>query len=426
MTFKRPPQQNSMPNSHEKPKRVGYVLKRYPRFSETFVVNEILAHEAAGMDINIFALRPTVDSHFQHAIADVRAPVTYLRYGGIKAETLWSEMATLGQNFPETWSLLAECPGYTAVEVYQALLLAREVREQGIEHLHAHFATTAAAVARLASLLTSVPYSFTAHAKDIFHETVDEELLGLKIADASSVVTVSDFNVEHLHERFPRSAERIRRIYNGLNLAGYAYSDPAERQPLIAAVGRLVEKKGFADLIDACARLTAMDVPYRCVILGGGDLAEPLQEKIREQSLDRQVTLLGPQSQTEVLKMMRQAAMLVAPCITASTGDRDGLPTVLLEAMACGTPCISTEVTGIPEVVRHNDTGLLVPEQQPKLLAGAIRQLLTDGEQRVRLASAARKLIEDQFDIERNAAKLRELFATSHYEMYQPSLAEVG
>ena len=408
------------------PRKVGYVLKRYPRFSETFVVNEILAHEAAGLTIEIFALRPNTDTHFQHAIADVRAPINHLRYGGIKAETLWSELDAFAQEFPNKTNLLSAATGYPAVEVFQAILLARQIRARGIEHLHAHFGTTAASVARLASLLTNVPYTFTAHAKDIFHEQVNEEMLGRKIAAAAAVVTVSDFNVSDLSKRFPQSSDKIRRIYNGLPLERYPYSVPTNRPPKIVAVGRLVEKKGFSDLIDACEMLAEAAIDFECAIIGGGDLKDSLHSQIQQLKLAEHVTLAGPLPQQEVHKAVREASVCVAPCITATSGDRDGLPTVLLESMALGTPCLSTAVTGIPEIIRHEKTGLLVPEREPAELALAIQRLLDDLPLRVRLSAAARDLFERDFSIEVNTAQMRNVFSQCQPQFIQRPLAEVG
>lgn len=412
--------------AQEIPARIAYVVKRYPRFSETFVVNEILAHEAAGVDMRIFALRPCSDTHFQHAIADVKAPVTHLRYGGIKAETLWTEMDRAGKEFPNLWHELSRASGYIVSEIYQSLLLARAVREQQIDHLHAHFGTSAASVARLASLLTGVPYTFTAHAKDIFHEYVDEDLLGRKLADAVGVVTVSDFNVSDLSARFPESAHKIHRIYNGLHLDRFPYTPPQQASTDIVAVGRLVEKKGFGDLIAACAQLVDANVDFHCKIIGGGDNEVALRNQIDSLNLHPYIELVGPQPQQEVLKTIREAAVCVAPCVTASTGDRDGLPTILLEAMATGTACLATNVTGIPELIRHEDTGLIAPEQEPAALALQLKRLLSDGELRNKLSKAARELIEEQFDVAKSTLRMRELFAECQEELACPPLVEVG
>ncbi|MAT70624.1 MAG: colanic acid biosynthesis glycosyltransferase WcaL [Planctomycetaceae bacterium] len=391
--------------------RVGYVLKRYPRFSETFVVNEILAHEAADLPIEIFSLRPTVDTHFQHAIADVRAGVTHIRYGGIRAEALWQEMQRLGGQFPRLWAALAECDGYDASEVYQGLLLAQQVVAKGVTHLHAHFATSATAVARLASLVTGVPYSFTAHAKDIFHENNDEALLARKFAAARQVVTVSEFNLRDLRRRFPAAGKRIRRIYNGIHLQNYSFNPPQSRPAKLVAVGRLVEKKGFDDLVRACRVLVDAGASIQCEIIGGGDCEDALQSLIAELHLRDTVRLRGPLPHREAHQSIAEAAVCVAPCVTAASGDRDGLPTVLLEAMALGTPCVATDVTGVTEAVRDGETGLVVPERKPELLADAIRRLLADRTLGAQLAHAARRLIEEQFDVTANAAELRRVFA---------------
>ncbi|MGI9455653.1 MAG: glycosyltransferase family 4 protein [Aeoliella sp.] len=390
--------------------RIGYVLKRYPRFSETFIVNEILAHEAAGARIDIFALRPPADTHFQPGIAKVRGPVQYLRSNNVRAGEFWTALEPWLQDDTASLSTLAGSIDTEGQEVYQAFQLAVSVRKRRIEHLHAHFGTSAATVARLASLLTGVPYSFTAHAKDIFHEYVDSDALGQKITDASAVVTVSDYNVNHLREAYPADADKVVRVYNGLPLDDFPFCEYDHREPLIVAVGRLVEKKGFADLISACAILQQRGVRFRCEIVGGGDEELRLQRQIQDAGLVDRVHLTGPLPLDAVADRLRQASMLVASCITASTGDRDGLPTVLLEAMALGTPAIATAVTGIPEVVHDEQTGLLLPERQPARLAKCITQLLNAPSLGERLAIAARALIESEFDGCRNTAALREVF----------------
>lgn len=390
---------------------VGYVLKRYPRFSETFVVNEILAHEAAGMTIDIFALRPPSDTHFQDAVARVRSAVHYLPYSGVRAADYWSAIEQVAAVLPFTWSRLAIASGEDPIDIYQALCLAREVHVRGIEHLHAHFASSATSVARLAAHLAGIPYSFTAHAKDIFHEGVEPDDLDRKIADADVVVTISDYNLAFLSARVGQQSH-LKRIYNGIDLDRFPYASPADREPVVVGVGRLVEKKGFADLIDACAILTRRGRRLRCRIAGAGELESDLRAQIDALGCAGSVELLGPIPQSELIDLVHGAAVLVAPCVVGADGNQDGLPTVLLEAMALGTPCVSTDVTGIPEVLRHNDTGLKAPQRDPHALADAIEQLLDDHTLRIRLAANARRLVETQFDIHLNAARLRDvLFA---------------
>lgn len=390
--------------------RIGYVLKRYPRYSETFVVSEILAHEAAGLEIEIFSLRPPEDTHFQDVIARVRAPVHYLSAEGLKALDFWTALEQAGTVLPGLWTALPAAWGQDVREVYQAAVLAHQVQLKGIQHLHAHFATSATSVARLASLFAGVPYTFTAHAKDIFHESIQPDDLRRKLSDAAAVVTVSDYNVAYLRQTYGRAAERVQRIYNGLEIERFPYQAPHRRQPLVMSVGRLVEKKGFADLIEACAILARRGHHFTCQIIGTGELEADLRAQIARRGLEATVALTGPLPQNKVIQHVRNAAVFAAPCVIGADGNRDGLPTVLLEAMALGTPCISTDVAGIPEVLLDGETGLRVPQRDPTALAAAVERLLTDSALRVQLANRARCQIEAQFDICSNAASVRGLF----------------
>ncbi|MEJ7782121.1 MAG: glycosyltransferase family 4 protein [Solirubrobacteraceae bacterium] len=384
--------------------RVGYVLKVYPRFSETFVVNEIRAHERAGADLRIFSLRGPVGGRFHPDIGLVQAPVTYIPADSPKSVDLWSALRVAG---PGAAALLQDPEAAGPREVIQALALARHLREQGIDHLHAHFATVAAGVARLAARLTGITYSLTAHAKDIFHEEVEPVALRTRMADAVGVITVSDFNARFLRELAPEAP--IHRVYNGLELDAFPYRPPQGRPARIVAVGRLIEKKGFADLIDACAVLAAHGRDVDCQIAGEGPLESELRARIAAHGLAERVRLLGPRTQDEVRALVQGAAVMAAPCVVGADGNRDGLPTVLLEAMALGTPCVSTPVTGIPELVIDETTGLMVGEHAPDELAGALARLLDDEDLRVALARGGRTLIEEAFDIDRNAAAQREL-----------------
>lgn len=390
--------------------RVGYVLKMYPRLSETFIVNEILAHEAAGMKLEIFSLRPPVDGRFHEAIGRVQANVTYLPYTRLRASEFWRVLCATAKLMPSIWRDLAIAESDDQNDVYQALLLARMIRERGITHLHAHFGSLATTVARLASVFTGVSYSFTAHAKDIFHEDVDRQLLRRKLHDAAAVITVSDFNLQFLREEFGEDAQRVRRIYNGLDLSEFRYEPSANRDPMLLGVGRLVEKKGFDVLIDACAELVRRGRRFRCEIIGGGMLRESLSRQIEELRLTEYVILTGPLARHEVMDRIRSAAVVAVPCIVGDDGNRDGLPTVLLEAMALGTPCIATDVTGIPELVRDGDTGVIVSQRNPMALAESIERLLDDRSLGVELAARGRQLIESSFDIHKNTTEMREVF----------------
>ena len=394
------------------------MVKRYPRYSETFIVNEILAHEAAGVELEIFSLLPPEDGHFQDVISRVRAPVTYLPSKGLKVAEFWSVLEQAGEIFPDGWLSLEAARGEDVRYVYQAVVLAREARLRAISHLHAHFATAATTVARLAARFAGLPYTFTAHAKDIFHESVRPADLRRKLADAAVAVTVSDYNIAYLRESYGPAARHVRRIYNGLDLERFPYRSPRERPLRIVGVGRLVEKKGFVDLIEACAILADEGRRFTCRIVGAGEQEVELRARIAGLGLEDRVELLGPRPQSELVRLVQGAAVLAAPCVVGADGNRDGLPTVLLEAMALGTPCVSTDVTGIPEVIRDRETGLMIPQRDPAALAGSIGRLLEEPDLRVRLADRARRLVEEKFDVNHNAARLREVFqtaGTAHY-----------
>lgn len=390
--------------------RVGYVVKRYPRFSETFIVNEILAHEAAGLPVDIFSLYPPNDTHFQDTLSLVKAPVTYLTAEGVRALDFWSAIEGAANVVPAIWQSLEAARGQEARIVYQAARLAAAVRQRGITHLHAHFATMPAQVARLAARWAGITFSITAHAKDIYHDSVTTDALRALLRDASGVVTVSDYNARYLVDTIGVDASRLHRIYNGLDLDRFDVALRSDRRPTILAVGRFVPKKGFDVLLDACALLVRDGARFTCRLVGGGSEEGSLRARATALGLGQVVQFDGPLPQREVMAALREATVFAAPCVVAEDGDRDGLPTVLVEAMALGTPCVATDVVGIPELVRHRETGLLVPPQDAPALAVALRALLEGPALRLQLATDARALIEAAFDVRRNAALVRALF----------------
>ncbi len=394
--------------------RIAYVCKMYPRFSETFIVSELLGREAQGADIEVFSLRPPVDPRFHAALADVQAPVTYVPRAR-KAEEIWQVLREAGPDLPHLDVALPELLRADASDAAQALHVALMASRRGITHLHAHFASMATTIARLASLLTGIPYSFTAHAKDIFHSSVVPEDLARKIADAHHVVTISDYNEAFLRQHYPEAVAqtRLHRIYNGLNLDQFPFRATQQRARTVVAVGRLVEKKGFDVLVDAMALLRDQGRPVPCRIVGGGEKEAELREQIQRLDLGDLVELTGPMPQHEVRGLVASAGVFAAPCVVGSDGNADGLPTVLLEAMALGTPSISTDVTGVGEAVRHRVTGLQVPQHDAAALAHAIEELLDDSQLSDALAQQARQLIEAEFDTRAQVVALQEAVAGS-------------
>lgn len=403
------------------PAHTGYVVKVYPRFSETFIVTEVLAREAAGENLSIYATRPTSDARFHPELARVQAPVAHLRRVGKASEAFFGLIETQRAIPGAVAGLSGLMPLLERVEpidFHQGLELARRVDADGVTHLHAHFATAAARVAAIAAHLTGITWSVTCHAKDIFHESVDEQLLKELLTRATCVVTISEYNRRHLLRRFPQLADRLELVRNGLDLRRFPYRDPRPvTGPLrVVSVGRLVEKKGLGVLIEAARRARAAGISLEVRIAGDGDQAAQLRAQIEDHDLTDIVQLLGPRSQAEVVELLDWADVMAAPCVVGADGNADGLPTVLLEAMAMGVVAISTDVTGIPEAVHpatggEPATGVLLPQGDVDALADALIRAAEPDFPRVELARAARSLIETDYDTAKQATRLADLVA---------------
>ena len=396
--------------------RVGYVLKMFPRFSETFILNEILELERQGLDLRIFSLKHPDDRVVHADVARVRAPVTYVPESPVHAGRPYAaaHREVIVQNprrylrclSVAVWRSLKKARSAPLKHFLQAGFIAPLLGREDVRHVHAHFATGATAVALHLHELMGISYSFTAHAKDIYRHSVERDSLERKLRSARFAVTVSDYNRRYLSGL--AGADRVVRIYNGLDVERFAANGAARQEPpLVLAVGRLVEKKGFADLIRACSVLRRDGQTFRCRIVGKGELEDELRGLIAELGLEDQVELAGPIPREQLLAVYRRASVVVAPCVIGADGNRDGLPTVVTEAMALGIPVVATDVTGIPELVEDGRTGLLVPQRQPQALAAAIRRVLVDAGWAGDLARAGRARVEHEFDLRVNVARLR-------------------
>jgi colanic acid/amylovoran biosynthesis glycosyltransferase len=397
---------------------VGYILKMFPRFSETFILNEILELERQGLELRIFSLKRPNDGVFHADVGRVRAPVTYVpespwraarAYAAAHREVFgWNRRRYLRCFTFTLWRALKKRRPAAFKRFVQAGFIAPLLRGAGIGHVHAHFATSATAVALHLHELAGVSYSFTAHAKDIYRHSVESDSLERKLRSARFAVTVSDYNRRSLSSF--DGAQRLVRIYNGLDLERFAPNGTErEEPPLVLAVGRLIEKKGFADLVRACSLLHEDGLSFRCRIVGKGELEPELEALIAELGLGEQVELAGPIPREQLVDVYPRASVVVAPCVIGADGNRDGLPTVVVEAMALGVPVVATDVTGIPELVEDGRTGLLVPQHQPEALAGAIRRVLSEPAWADGLTWAGRLRVEREFDLRSNVARLRTL-----------------
>jgi colanic acid/amylovoran biosynthesis glycosyltransferase len=396
-----------------KPRRIGYVLRKFPVLSETFVLNEILALEARGVEVHVFPLAPTRDPRFHEGVGRMKATIHYVP-GAADYRTLLRHARRLAVRNPRRFRrelLKALATGRPALlwQFLQASWVADRARRVGVTHLHAHFATEPAAVAQAAGGLIGVPFSFTAHAFDIYRD-VNARVLAKKIRSARFTVTVSRYNVAFLESVANGGGGRIELIRNGIDLDRFSPALHLPEGPFsILAVARLVEKKGLAVLVEACGHLRDRNLDFRCEIVGKGAQRADLERRIRALDLGAHVHLAGPLPQQEIVARYQRAHVLVLPCIVGSDGNRDGLPVSIVEALACGLPVISTDVTGIPEAVHHGRNGLIVPQGDVPGLAGAMERLMRDPDLLAGLRAGARMSIMEEFDERCTAARLHAL-----------------
>ena len=276
----------------------------------------------------------------------------------------------------------------------------------GIDHVHAHFAGMAARTAFWINKFFSITFSFTAHANDIFSPRQFEIGLDKLVDAARAIVTETDYAAHFLRERFSHRADRVHRIYNGLDLAEFGHADFSSTPPLIIAVGRLIPKKGFSDLIRACSYLAARGKSFQCEIIGEGPLEGELRAKIEEVRLKDRVLLPGAKPQHQLRQRLAKANLFVLPSVIDADGGMDNLPTVIMEAMATGLPVVSTNLGGIPEMVIENETGFLVQPGDAVAMADAIETLINDCSSAARLGQSGHERARALFSIEGNVREL--------------------
>lgn len=390
---------------------VAYILKGYPRLSETFIAQEIRALEKRGLDIRLYSLRHPTEGARHPVHAEIVAPVAYL------PEYLHHEPGRVAR----AWRALRGTPGYTAARrcwlgdfkrdrsrnrvrrFGQALVLAHEMTPD-IGHLHAHFLHTPASVARYAALLRGLPWSCSAHAKDIWTSARWEK--SEKLADCAWAVTCTRANLDHLAALAPEG--RVHLSYHGLDLARFAPppgprpardGGAAEDPAVILSIGRAVEKKGHDDLLAALARLPD-GLHWRFEHVGGGPLQASLKNLAERLGIASRCAFHGAQAQPSVLDAYRRADLFALMSRQAGDGDRDGLPNVLMEAQSQGLAVLATEISAIPELIVPDDNGVLVAPGDIDGAAAALKRLIMDAALRDRLGAAGRRRVAEKFALE--------------------------
>lgn len=418
--------------------QLGMILKGYPRISESFISTEILLLEALGVPIEIYSLRQPREAFSHEHVQAIRAPATYL------PEYVLPHFQTLLKTNLALWKMLG--PHYTKClkGAFQRAwerkkpatmrhflqaghLSAIRLQKRSVSHLHAHFCHTPTSVALFASELTGLPFSFTAHAKDVY--TTEPEQLLRKIQKARFVVTCTRYNGRYLRELAQAADCRtpIHVIYHGIDLSFFTFAPTPHLGPPyeILSVGRLVPKKGYETLLEALSILDRAGLDFHFTHIGSGEMEAELVAMMRDLHLQQRVALLGTLPHRQVIKHYRRAHCFALASKVAPNGDRDGIPNVLVEAMATGVPVVATQVSAIPELVENGSTGVLVQPGDPFALAAAIRNILLHPEQYAGHIRRARAKVEADFDNRRCVMRLHSLFEGA-LELSRSSLHPVG
>ena len=387
--------------------RLGYLFERFPAFTQTFCAREVAELYHQGLCPPVFSIRrPDQDRLVNIPLDSVK--IRYLpdtNSVGFKLRT-----KLVPPNLRRIWSGSGDTRDKN--RYYEALYLAHLLRREQINHVHVHFAGLAARTAWWMKKLFGITYSVTGHANDIFCGKPDTRVtIRDLVEDAAFMVTVSDYSADYLRQIVPAATEKIFRIYNGLDLALFRPARPQDEPVNILSIGRLIEKKGFPDLIRACQLLRQSGKQFQCKIAGAGPDSADLKNLIGTCGLIGTVRLVGPKSQSELVELLTQTQIFVFPAIRDRSGDSDNLPTVIIEAMASGLPVVATRVAGIPEIVAQNQNGLLVDEKSPDQLALAIGRLIDDRGLRQQFGAESRLIAGRNFRLDNTVAQLRDVFA---------------
>jgi colanic acid/amylovoran biosynthesis glycosyltransferase len=384
----------------------AYLFERFPSFGQTFCYREVAELSRQGTTPPIFSIRNPKNEPPQDWDTLIVRRVHYLP----EEKELLEEVQRASKKRRLSPAIIAALDEWGRrtdfLRLYQAVYVGLRLQDLGIDHIHAHFAGMAARTAFWIAKFFPITFSLTAHANDIFAPRNFEIGLDKLVQAARVIITETDYSEKFLRERFPERADRIHRIYNGLDLSEFGRANFSSDPPLIVSIGRLIAKKGFTDLIRACALLVERGRPFRCEIFGEGPLESQLRGQIAELELQELVQLPGPKPQHEVRERLASADVFVLPSVPEADGGMDNLPTVIMEAMATGLPVVSTRIGGIPEMVVENETGFLVSPGDVVVLADAIEKVTNDQSLGRKFGQAGYERAQTLFSIEKNVREL--------------------
>ncbi len=393
------------------PPVLGLILKGFPRISETFISNEILLLEQLGFRIHIFSMRKPRENFSHNSVRNIKARADYLPESLLEGlPVLLPANAALAARKPRAFAVACKTAfrrflrtrkSATWKHLLQAgYLVEKLLPGTGVAHLHAHFAHSPTSVAMFASLLSGIPFSFTAHAKDIY--TSEPRQLREKMARARVVITCTEYNRRYLSALANGAGSPIHRCYHGIDLKLFdgAAAPPHDPRPpyRILTVARLTAKKGLPTVLQALKKLAEQGIDFQHDLIGDGADRAGILAVVKQLGLETRSHWRGVLPHEKVLEYYRCSDLFVLGCEVAADGDRDGIPNVLMESMAMGVPVVSTDVSAIPELVQHERTGLLVPPGRPDAMAQAMNRLLTDTHLRARIIPAAKDRVKQNFD----------------------------
>ena len=393
--------------------KVAYIMSRFPKLTETFVLYEMLALQQQGVGVEIFPLINERASVMHEEAKPFAARARYqpmLSWPIIKAQ--WHFLRTQPRAYVGLWWEVLHGAWGSANYVIgglgilpKAARFAEEMRALGVTHIHAHFANHPTVAALAAHRLTGIPFSFTAHAHDLY---VDRHMLQQKVRAAAFVVAISEYNkaliIQHCGEDV---RDKIAVIHCGVDTSLFRPRQKAPGGPFtIVCVGALEEKKGQKYLVEACRLLKQRNLDFTCHLIGEGQTRADLEQQIQQTGLAGVVRLEGGKPRAEVLRMLEQADVVALPSIQTKSGKMEGIPVALMEPLACEVPVVSTRISGIPELIEDGVTGLLVPPADAVALADALERLIHDPELGSRMGRAGRVKVLREFDLTDNTTQL--------------------